>query len=130
MNSRAKPQLIVWWVLWASFQFAVVLIYYFLGETGTHPQQPTSDSAAWLAGALPFALSAATRWAILPRIGDAQAALPVTIVGIALAEACCFFGLFIFPAHKQELFVISFFGILQFMPLFAARYYRGADRNG
>ncbi|SPE53424.1 hypothetical protein SBV1_1710055 [Verrucomicrobia bacterium] len=27
MNNHAKPQLIIWWVLRASFQFGVVLIY-------------------------------------------------------------------------------------------------------
>lgn len=123
MNNRPNPQLLVWWVLWAAFQVGIVMIYYFIGQATTQSQTNT-ESSAWLAGLVPFLLSAIIRWVVLPRIGTAQPAFVLAIVGIALAEVCCFLGLFIFPAHKLELFVISFFGILQFMPLYAHRYYR------
>ena len=45
------------------------------------------------------------------------------VAGIAFAEASCFLGLFIFPAHQKELFILSALGILQFIPFFARRFY-------
>jgi len=62
------------------------------------------------------------RWVVLPRINTAQPAFTTAIVGIAFAEVCCFLGLFIFPAHKQELFVVSLIGIFQFVPTYARRF--------
>ena len=121
MNNRPNPQLLVWWALWAAFQIGIVFFYYFLGQATTQPQT-NPESAAWLAGFIPFALSAAIRWLILPRINTAQPALTTAILGIAFAEVCCFLGLFIFPPHKRELFGASFIGILQFIPIYARRF--------
>jgi hypothetical protein len=126
MNNRPNPQPLVWWALWASFQVGIVFFYYFLGQATTQPET-NHESPAWLAGFIPFALSAGIRWLVLPRINTAQPALTIAIIGIAFAEVCCFLGLFIFPAHKRELFVISFIGILQFMPIFAGRFYRTGE---
>jgi hypothetical protein len=128
MNNRPNPQLLVWWVLWAAFQVGIVFIYYFLGQSATQ-SQTNSDSSAWLAGLVPLAVSAAIRWLVLPRMNTAQPAFVTAIMGIALAEVCCFLGLFIFPAHKLELFVTSFIGILQFIPIYAARFYRPSEPN-
>jgi hypothetical protein len=121
MTNQAKQPLIVWWILWAAFQIGIFFIYYFLRTPGE--QAPSGvQSAVWLAGAVPMALSAVVRWFVLPRVQSGQRAFPLFIVGIALAEATCFMGLFIFPAHKQELFMISAAGIFQFIPFYASRY--------
>lgn len=72
---------------------------------------------------MPVVLSVVVRWLVLPRAVIPQLALPLFIVGIALAEATCFFGLFIFPEHKQALVLTSALGIFQFIPLFARRFY-------
>ena len=69
------------------------------------------------------------RWVVLPRIGNAQAALALFMFGLAIAEATCFLGLFIFPAHKQELFALSVLGIVQFVPHFARRFYAWDDKR-
>lgn len=122
MNNRSNPQLLVWWVLWAAFQIGIVFFYYFLGQATTQPQT-NPDSPVWLAGFVPFALSAVIRWLVLPRINNVQPAFTTAILGIAFAEVCCFLGLFIFPAHKLELFVASLIGIFQFIPIFARRLY-------
>jgi hypothetical protein len=128
MKTNTNPQPVVWWILWAAFQIGIVIFYQFLGGPGGRAEQPGSDSSAWLAGFVPFLLSAANRWLVLPRIKAVQQALAGFVVGIALAEACCFLGLFIFPAHKLELFVISFIGIFQYMPFFAGRYNQSGDQ--
>lgn len=99
-------------------------IYYFLGNAApAHPvHNPTSPFVAAL-GLLPVAASILVRWVILPRISEARQAFPIFILGIALAEASCFIGLFVFPAYKEAFFAFSLLGIAQFVPVFASRYF-------
>lgn len=119
MNDTAKSRLMVFWILWFAFQSGIFVIYYFLG--GSAPARASGGSSLWLLGAIPFALSFIVRWLVLTRINTAWVALPIFIIGIALSEASCFLGLFIFPAHKMELFLMSAFGIFQYLPWFAGR---------
>jgi hypothetical protein len=118
-----KPQVVVWWAMWAAFQAGIFFIYYFLRTPG---ELAPDSSPVWLAGAVPFLLSVVVRWAVLPRAANARLALPLFVVGIALAEASCFLGLFIFPAHRASLFYLSAAGIFQFIPTFASRVRSGA----
>ena len=123
MDNRAKQQLIVWWTIWAAFQAGIFVIYFFLTNNQPVPSNSAGGSSFWLAGFAPLVVSSLLRWLALPLMPNAQAALTVFLVGIALAESCCFLGLFIFPAHRLDLFLMSVFGILQFLPVFANRYF-------
>lgn len=120
----------VWWVLWAAFQTSIFIVYHFLNapvpRAGTQP----IDSPVWLAAFIPFTISAIIRWLVLARTRNAQSALPLFVIGIAMAEATCYLGIFVFPAHKQELFVWSVIGIFQFVPYFVGRYFTRDDRSG
>jgi hypothetical protein len=130
MNQQeARAQTMVWWILWAAFQVGIVIIYRTL--SGALPQPPTEpvDSSAWLAGFAPLTISVIIRWFVLPRARTAQSALPVFIIGIAMAESATFFGLYIFPAHRQELFMWSALGIFQFIPYFVSRYFKPKDEH-
>ena len=128
MTNQAKQQLIVWWMLWATFQTGVFMFYYFLGGSTPSPESPSGDTPLWLAGLAPLAVATVIRWLVLPRAPSAPLAFPLFIVGIAMAEATSFLGLFIFPEHKQELCLLSAFGIFQFIPYFATRYFTTEDR--
>ena len=129
MGDNRKAQLLVWWMLWLAFQTGGFFFYQFLGGSGSPATAEDSGSSLWAMGFVPFAASAIVRWIILPRLRSATTSLPLFVVGIALAETCCFLGLFIFPAHKQELFVLSVVGIAQFVPIFAGRYFSDARRG-
>ncbi len=122
MDNRAKQQLVVWWAIWGAFQAGIFAVYFLL-TNHAHPATATPDSHLWLIGIIPLALSAVLRWGILPLMPNSQTALVVFLVGIALAETCCFLGIFIFPAHRLELFILSVIGIFQFIPLFASRFF-------
>jgi hypothetical protein len=122
MSHNAKPQPVVWWILWATFMAGVFLFYSVLGDRGTQAETPSSDSRLWWVGFVPFGVSTLLRWLVLPRLRNATTALPVFVLGIAMAEFCCFLGLFIFPAHKQDLFLLCVLGLAQYVPVFAGRF--------
>jgi len=131
MTNQTKQQLTVWWVLWAAFQTGIFIFYHFLGDTGARQQPPTTESPVWLVAIAPVALSAIIRWLVLLRAQNVQTALTLFMLGIAMAEATCFLGLFMFPAQKLELFMLSALGIFQFIPFFARRFFEhdDPDRN-
>ena len=111
----------MWWVLWAAFMAGVPQFYIFLGRGSS---TTNAQGVPEFIGVIPFFLSAIIRWAVLPRITKPLLAFQLFIIGIAFAEATCFFGLFLIPQQKQACFVLSLIGILQFMPYFARRFYQ------
>ncbi len=113
----AAQQKIVMWVLWAAFVIGVCVQYHFL-----HSKSPpvADESALWLTGALPVLAAVIIRWNGLPRMKSSTQALPLMIVGIALAESAAFIGIFVFPAHQLELFIAAFLGVTQHAPVYAS----------
>ncbi len=126
---QGKSQLIVWWYLWAAFQIGIFTIYHFMGgKTAADPTPLAApEPTIWLVAAVPFALSVLIRFLVLPRMKNSALALPVFVVGIGLAEATCFLGLFIFPSHQRELFILSALGIFQYIPVYAHRFFRNEN---
>src|SRR4051794_21341484 len=117
MNDKPtqQQQRLVWWILWAAFQIGIVVIYNFLGRA--HRSSP-EELKPWQLGLVPALISGAIRWSLLPALKDAPKALPFFIVGIAMAEMSCFLGIFIFPSHQIQLFIASFVGIFQLIPIY------------
>lgn len=124
-----KANLFVLWLLWAIFQVGVCVMYYFLsGAAGGRPTAvaPTT-SPTWLLAAIPVLISCGIRWFVLPKLASLEKAKILFIVGLVLSEMTNTFGLFFFPAHRLDLFVIAALGILQYIPFFAAKYDRRTD---
>ena len=113
-------QLMVWWVIWFAFLVGIVQIYFIIGRT---VESSTANASFNFLGLAPFVVSSLIRWIVLPKMRRPQSALAMFIVGIAIAESSCFLGLFLFPAHKVELFALSVLGIVQFAPFFARKYF-------
>lgn len=119
--SQPAQPLIIWWAMWVAFQVGIFVIYFNLAKSsGTPP--PVREPALWYVAFLPVLISGAIRWSLLPRFRNSVQALPVFILGLALAEVSCFLGIFIFPSHKLPLFIGSALGIFQFIPFYAARF--------
>jgi hypothetical protein len=129
MTNPSKQPLAAWWVIWAAFQAGIFLIYHFLSGGAARPEPTTTELPIWMVGLAPIAISVFIRWLVLPRVQSAQAAFPLFVLGIAMAEMATFLGLFLFPTHRQELFMLSALGIFQFVPLFARRYFTPDDRK-
>ena len=122
MIPNPKQQLLIWWILWGAFLAGLFVIYFTLGSISLQAFAASGTTTAWLAAAIPVFISVIIRWLILPRASTVPGALAVFVVGITMAEATCFLGIFLFPAHKLELFVLSVLGIFQYLPYFAGRH--------
>jgi len=110
------------WILWAAFQVGVCVFFFFLRQAA--PTSPAaSGSWPWLLALGPLTISAGLRWIVMPRLRNPEHGLVCMVLGIAMAEAVTFFGLFLAPQYQREFFVLSFLGILQFMPFYARRFF-------
>jgi hypothetical protein len=126
--SADRTQLIVWWVIWGAILNGLIVIYFFLGRG---PVKPAEEGELWLSlsGLIPLFVSIIIRWLVLPRYTEVTRALPLFVVGLALAEACGILGIFLGGPYRDDLFVLGVLGIMQFMPLFAGKIGRKADSN-
>lgn len=113
----------LWWVIWAALLTGVFGMYHFLGGVAAPSRASAPDSSIWLVGLAPVLIAMLIRWLVLPRVETAQAAFPLFVAGMAMAEATCILGIFAFPAQKEGLFILGALGMFQFIPLFARRYF-------
>ena len=97
-------------------------MYHFLGPKDAGPWRE-ANNLPWFLAAVPVLISGILRWVVLPRITDAIKAFPIFVIGIAMAEATLFLGIFMFRSHHRDLLILSALGILQFIPFFARRFY-------
>jgi hypothetical protein len=118
--NQTKQMLLIWWIVWAAVLGGLVVIYVFLGRGPVQPS-PAGDILVNLAGLVPLFVSIVIRWLVLPRFTSLPRALPLYIVGLVLAEACGFLGIFLGGAYRDELFVLGVLGVAQFVPVFAHR---------
>ncbi len=124
MEPKTAPSpltVLILWVLWFSFMIGIVFINLFLGQDTASHHAVIPNEGAWFAAAIPIFISAILRWIVLPKVRDPQKLLTTMILGISTAEAVTFFGLFLFPAHRVELCILSALGIFQFIPTYARR---------
>lgn len=119
-GSSPPPTVATWWIVWFSILAGIPMFAFFLKPPGA----AGLDSSLWPVALLPFVMATVIRWAVLPRLGTVQTVFAVFIAGMAMAETCCFLGIFLFPGARYELITAGSLGVLQFVPLFAARYYR------
>ena len=124
-ESTATPrhQQLVMWVLWFAFLQGIILFRVFLAKPLPPGSIPPPDAFPWGVSLMPALLSSVIRWQLLPRAQQAQQGLVYMILGIALAEATCFFGLFLTPSKLNLLFAASFLGVFQFAPLWARHFF-------
>lgn len=121
-DQTKQPPAIVWWVIWASMLIGVFVIYFTTSTGVVETSRTPTESPLWMVAFAPFVISSILRWLVLSRVSSAQLAFPLFIAGMALAEATCLTGLFVFPRHSTDLFALSVLGIAQYVPYFASRF--------
>ena len=119
-NRGPWPPVLIWWVLWLGLLAGYLQVCYL----GRHLRPPASAAAVvLLVGAGCVALSAACRWLLLPRVARAPVAFILFLVGLALAEACGYVGIFLGGPFRDALVAGGGLGMLQFLPRFARRFF-------
>lgn len=118
---RIKTQLLIWWIIWAAVLFGLIALYFFLGQVQARPLVTGGHPLIGLVGVVPLFVSIVIRWLALPRARDLTRALPMFVVGLALAEAGGIMGLFLGGPFRDDVFLLGVFGVVQFIPIFARR---------
>jgi hypothetical protein len=120
LTQGQRSRLMVWWIIWASILGGLVAIYLALGR-GPRPPVVAKDLLVNLVGVIPLFVSIVVRWLVLPRLTNFMRAFITSIIGMSLAEACGLLGIFLGGPYREDLFVLGFLGVAQFVPLFARR---------
>ena len=120
---QTPPKPVIFWALWIALLSGLTAMYVVLGQ----PAQATANQTSGLplgllVGLPPLLISTVIRWVVLPRIEEITKALPIFIVGMAMAEGCGISGIILGGAHKNLLFAAGVLGILQYAPTFVSRF--------
>ena len=120
---QTPPKPVIFWALWIALLSGLTTMYVVLGQ----PEQATANQTSGLplgllVGLPPLLISTVIRWVVLPRIEEITKALPIFIVGMAMAEGCGISGIILGGAHKNLLFAAGVLGILQYAPTFVSRF--------
>lgn len=115
-SPQKLPPTVVWWVLWFSMAFGLVLQRSFLN---------TAKSAE-VAGAgviiiAPLVASVVVRFFVLPRITRRAKAFPVFVAGVAMAEAGGLLGLFVGGDRRNETVALGLAMLALYLPFFILR---------
>jgi hypothetical protein len=122
MNPPAAkpPALLIWWIIWAAIVAGLSALYFTLGQRSS--SAPDDVIVIRYLPLAPLALAVVVRWLVLPRFTERLRAFPIFIIGVALAESCGIMGIFLVPNLAATYYVLALFGLIQFAPVFAARY--------
>lgn len=115
---RPTP-IIVWWTLWLSMLAGLTMVQFLVGAGQV--ASPNTGNLAVVIGAAEFLASCVIRWLVLPRMMSHRKALPIFIMGLALAEGCGIIGAILGQEHRPTLLALGFLGLLQFAPTFAGK---------
>jgi len=115
-SPQPPPTKLVLWIMWFALISGLVMIYTFAAPKG-------GDGGKTLQyfPMIPFAISIFIRWVLLPKATTIAAAMPIFIVGMALAEGCGILGMFIVPQLKETYLVLALLGMFQFAPYWAGK---------
>jgi hypothetical protein len=125
--SKNSPpaQAILFWIVWFAILSGLVVMQVFLGggvPTGRNAPDAPMPVIVWVCVAEVMA-AALIRWLVLPRFAELPRKFVWMVVGLALAEGAGILGMFLLPRDQPEtrlvIFLLSFFGVLQFVPLYA-----------
>jgi hypothetical protein len=112
------------WAVWGALQMGIVMIHLIVNYMNAERSQvgvAPAHALLWCLLLFPLLCSVLVRWILLLRARTPWLALIWFCVGLILAESSYLLGLVLLPGHKNVLFMLSFLGILQFMPLFRRR---------
>ena len=125
MSHQSKPAVpapaFIWWILWAGVTAGLGMVYFTLGRSPVPDSSESADIVPYLITGMLFA-SCVVRWLVLPRIALRQKALPVFILGMALAEGCGLLAILLLRENRDSFLTLAFLGLAQYAPIFVSRF--------
>lgn len=110
----------IWWIIWFSVLSSLLVIHLILPAQNV----PPSTGVLTYLPLLPFFLGLAVRWMVLPRLRAKEHAIVAFVLGLALCESCGLLSIFLTPEMRMTYMALAVFGVLQFIPLFAGRFWK------
>jgi hypothetical protein len=123
-NRTKRAPLFIWWVIWLANLSGLGVLHLVLGDK-PGPGMMAGNTASYV-GLVPLLFSCALRWLVLPKQKEAAKALVIFVLGAAMAEGCGIIGIVLGGEHRSEFLLLGMLGVLQWMPLFAPRFYAPA----
>jgi len=99
----------------------LMVLYLVIGRKTATAVPPVAKWTDFI-GLGPLLISVLLRWVVMSRITRKELGLIVFIVGLSLAEACGFMGMFIAHAYVKPLVALALLGMFQWAPVFAPRF--------
>jgi hypothetical protein len=124
VDARLRAQKLIFAVIWFAILGGLVMIHLFLGQAEPGQTAAPDESVTGLVGLAPLLFSIVVRWLVLPRFTEPPKALPVFIIGLAMAEACGILGIFLGGPYRDHLFILGLLGIVQFAPFLMPRLFQ------
>jgi len=121
-SSQKELGQLVWWIMWFGLLSSVLAIHFIIPVVPG--REITPAGALTYVPLVPLFLGCAVRWLLLPRLGKQEHALAVFLMGLALCEGCAILGIFLVPEMRSTYVVLAVIGVLQFMPVFAGRFFK------
>ena len=109
-----NPQKVILWIIWVNIILAVVFLRVFLGEK--NPTEQPLDAGIVIVSSFLLFGSLIIRTLILPKRDHNP--LPLFLVGIGLAEAFVFVGIFLIPYYQDLFLAMSIACITSYIPVF------------
>lgn len=125
-EKNTPPASLIFWIVWGAVLSGIfVFLFFILGGWPEGEDTEALSPMLFYGALLPAAISTLLRWLILPSKETSDAALPVFIIGLALAEGTAMIALFVvgseYPASLRVLWSVAVITTLQYIPLFASR---------
>ncbi|MES2308185.1 MAG: hypothetical protein V4507_04935 [Verrucomicrobiota bacterium] len=116
MKSKISPLLLVPWVVWIAILNGVLMVYFVIGKQHSLPEDISVQKGLPLL--IPFVLSMIVRHGFLLRSPHYNTVFLRMIIGLALADASCFIGVFLVPELELLGLILSILAILQYIPFY------------
>ncbi len=124
-DKPSPNRVLVLWIIWLAITVELLVLQFTIGDglpLGKNEAGSSPPVFAYIAIAEILAATA-VRWFVVTRCREFAHALVAMIIGLALSESAAILGVFLLPPTQPQtkllVFVLAFFGVLQFAPIYA-----------
>ncbi len=122
MTKKPVPPQVVW-IVWGAMCMGLPVIQFFMGGGTPKIEEGATIPVIIVVPLILVMAATVVRWLVIPRLTTNIQRFQAMVVGVALAEAAEFLGVFMIssdsPTSMVIVFPLAFLGMLQFAPVYA-----------